>query len=758
MDLLKNGIAVARIAALLLSFPAWGQPLAASSLASPDVAAKKALVVGINQYQTGPPEASRRPYLLNLSGAVNDARAIADLLSARGYEVQMLLDAQATREAILAAIASHLESAARPGADLVFYFAGHGSQVATSDPWEPDGLAETLVPADAAAGTPDLRDDQLRAHLWPLLERGARLTLVLDACHSGSLREIPTGARSRFAEPSPIPAGPSGTRPLPPLTDGDALILAAAQADQSAFENGDGSHGVFSHALLQVLGSAGSNETAAETLRRIQGLLMARGKDQRPVIAGSTARHSQPLFASPAAGPDARSGDPKAVVIAANGREIELEGGSALGFRSGDRLFREGAWIVLEKVGPVRSTGFLEHGSEVQTGQLFTRQRRGRSALPDLTLLVPESRLSASQLLDLAKLLEIRLRQHGHWSADPEREIPTHTLRFERERWLLVSRRGEIAPQGDLDGPAIEKLAKTLPTGSKVLLQLPLPAGGAAQLGLGPDSALAAIATVDGLDGNPDYLLIGRRDGEHLVFRFSRGIVAAEPHRAQLPIETREVRYPPRDEFGEDLAQLARRLAGYRFWMTLEGAPEDLPPYRLALRNPASGGTIGPLEGSGDNDAQLPRIQVGEKLGFALVGPRNISELQQRYLYVMMLAADGSRKLLYPNNQARGENRLPKEHRELERTGILPFGNQPEIRITEPLGRETYLLLSTTEPLSDPSVLDEEGVRTARPDDDPLVRWFLSLGSGQRSGAMAAPVSWSVDRLTVEVVAAGPAS
>src|SRR5512134_402823 len=80
-------------------------------------APRRALVIGNSSYAVG---ALRNP--------ANDARAIAGELRRQGFEVTLGLDLG--REEMLAAIGAYADSIARSKAVALFYFAGHGLQLA----------------------------------------------------------------------------------------------------------------------------------------------------------------------------------------------------------------------------------------------------------------------------------------------------------------------------------------------------------------------------------------------------------------------------------------------------------------------------------------------------------------------------------------------------------------------------------------------------------------------------------------------------
>ena len=92
---------------------------------------------------------------------------------------------------------------ARPGDQVVVLLAGHGSQQPDHEqpgkPFdEPDGLDEVFLPADAGPWDPDKEviknavvDDEIRDWARKIVDRGAALWLIVDACHSGTgLRAI----------------------------------------------------------------------------------------------------------------------------------------------------------------------------------------------------------------------------------------------------------------------------------------------------------------------------------------------------------------------------------------------------------------------------------------------------------------------------------------------------------------------------------------------------------------------------------------
>lgn len=135
------------------------------------MAAKKALIVGINYTGTGN----------DLRGCLNDARNMDAMLQARGFETEMVLETDATTAGIKAALA-RLVKGAVPGDTLVFHYSGHGSQMPSK--LEADGFEEIICPIDLNWTTRVIADKDLKKVFDPV-PNGVNVTLILDCCHSG---------------------------------------------------------------------------------------------------------------------------------------------------------------------------------------------------------------------------------------------------------------------------------------------------------------------------------------------------------------------------------------------------------------------------------------------------------------------------------------------------------------------------------------------------------------------------------------------
>lgn len=83
-----------------------------------------------------------------------------------------------------------LVAGCRPGDSLVFHYSGHGSQQRNYNGDEVDGFDETLCPLDFETRGM-IVDDEINETIVRPLPRGAKLHAIIDACHSGTMLDLP---------------------------------------------------------------------------------------------------------------------------------------------------------------------------------------------------------------------------------------------------------------------------------------------------------------------------------------------------------------------------------------------------------------------------------------------------------------------------------------------------------------------------------------------------------------------------------------
>lgn len=224
----------------------------------------RALLVSISRY----PESSGWEHI----HAYNDAILACSLLATCGYaetNIISLADEHATKRSILSAL-KKLCADTRLGDYLYLHFSCHGQQMMDDNGDEEDGLDEALIPYDALfwytpgkyEGENHLRDDELGHYLNSLRRKaGAQghITMVLDACHSGTGNRLPKaddyirGTSYIFAPDDYIPTEGKhqelSLRLIKSPELAPTLVISACLADEINYEYFDSSRSRYSGLL-----------------------------------------------------------------------------------------------------------------------------------------------------------------------------------------------------------------------------------------------------------------------------------------------------------------------------------------------------------------------------------------------------------------------------------------------------------------------------------------------------------------------------
>ncbi|WP_077961397.1 caspase family protein [Ensifer adhaerens] len=259
-------------------FSRLGALVCVTALAAPALAADRALLIGVGNYENLPAR-----FVLN--GPRNDLRAMQALLTDRlGFDassIRVLQDEQATRAEILASMNTWLVDGTKPGDRVYLYFSGHGLQVKDTDGDEADGLDEALAPFDIAEGGTDwqgaILDDEVDGMLGRL--NGRAVTMVVDACYSSAVSHLRVedsaagieGARF-LPRPGAKPVEQALTRGIridlavidkPQLVDAGVTAWSAAAPYQVVWDDvrlpAPDRHGVFTSAFI-----AGQMDSSAD--------------------------------------------------------------------------------------------------------------------------------------------------------------------------------------------------------------------------------------------------------------------------------------------------------------------------------------------------------------------------------------------------------------------------------------------------------------------------------------------------------------
>lgn len=190
---------------------------------------RKALLVGCNYPGTK----------AELRGCINDIERMAGVICQMyGFQnhpgaLMMLRDdgrgqGMPTRQAILSGLRWLVEGA-QPGDCFFFHFSGHGAQQEDPNYAEEDGYDETICPCDFnSAGM--IVDDEIFDLIVAPLPSGAKLTAVMDCCHSGTGMDLPFNLENgRFFEED-----------NPCHSQGDVMMISGCQDEQCSSDGGGG--------------------------------------------------------------------------------------------------------------------------------------------------------------------------------------------------------------------------------------------------------------------------------------------------------------------------------------------------------------------------------------------------------------------------------------------------------------------------------------------------------------------------------------
>jgi hypothetical protein len=701
-------------------------------------------------------QGSSRGSWTDLDGAVNDAVAFRELLVARfGFrraDIVLLTNSEATRDGILGTWRAHLVSQAQPGDIAVLFYAGHGSQVRNSRTDEPDGMDESLVPADSYKGASDIRDKELNRLFNAAIDKGVSLTVIVDSCHSGSIaRGLPRPEKSRYLPPDerdvadPPDAGPTSE-------ERGALILSAAQDNQLAGETSDESdnaHGAFSLALLKTLQTTPPTTTAQDVFLKVKARMQSEGRMQEPVLAGTPERRQRPLFEGTIIGAGATR---IAVLRKAPPNAVTLQGGLAVGLR--ERCELRAITAPGERPRPrlkvTRVTGLASAEAEpiegnadaISVGDIFEVDRWVAGDSP-LRVWWPSSLPSRAQLEEaVGRLSTLQGSPALDWVEDPTATSPTHVLAWDGTGWQLSGadkfyRLGATPSTGEV----LKRLKASL-TRPRLFLQIPPDRELAAELRLGEGSVNDGVR-IPLKPTDAHYLLTGRVKGVQTEYAW------LIPNLTQGDGSSGAFALPVRTDWLRTAAALEEAVLGLhrlRGWLQLESPVNPgLFPYHLGLRNAKTGD----IRADGV-------IRAGESYGLVLrAEPKELERgVEQRYVYVFNIDSFGNGTLLFPSASGGNvENRVPYESATAEGfRSEIKLGKSRVFEVGPPFGMDTYILLSTVQPIPDPTVLQFRGVRRrggSSGGESSLARLLASVGSPRRGSPVEEPSDWSIDRLSV---------
>jgi hypothetical protein len=763
---------------------------------------RSALLISVDTYAhpntdlkvpAGAPQTGRyEPQLTypNLKGPSHDVAAMRTLLTSEKFgfpnddkHIHVLLNEQATHDAILQAMEQYLVRDPKPGDTVVFFISAHGSLRA--DPKghgqlynldgtgrSPSDVENTIVPYDWYLGHDDIFSRDLRHIFNQAADRNIHVTAIFDACHSGSLARGPLNPflvpRDFDFDPRPMPPDPypaeAAATPPESRADNPVLVLSAAQKEQLAMDVQDAvpPHGLFTNALIETLQALPSNRPSADVFKRlVVAMEVAPGAThQQPELDTSVTRRQQPLF-----GGIAGSGPPTAAIVSADAAGIVLDIGAAADIGPGSEFTQltesKGVRAVLrvsDSVGVARSKAAVisPPGATVHARDVVELTKWVPAARPTLSFYAGASNPSSVEIQDA---LNVVRSAHLNFAADPSRDRWTHHLTWDGSRWTLATHaQSAAAAPGKRDKPIVlgakfsPSALKKIPPAGVVWFDPPLPRESASAL-LVPENGTPPSAAVLTSDRTQAMYLIGgtladagisyawfKRSDMDAEVQTPNGSGAGCSPNSPYPLRTDWVTPQAKPELA--LSDSAVQLARLNGWLKLGSSSltgqADFP-YRFTLRRVSENQDV--IDGGTTYDQATYEP--------ALVGSRKAA-VSPRWVYVLSIDCQGKGVLLFPYEGA-PSGQFPTEEEKLDRI-LLP---DDHIVVGNPLGTDTYLMLTTSTQLANPYALEFKGVVTrggAVKVEDPLEELLDSTSAGTRAATRPAPTNWSIQMLQTQSV------
>lgn len=715
----------------------------------------RALLIGIDKYAqsagTEISNESERTSWPDLEGSKNDARAMKSLLQLRyGFkngDIIELYDNQATRNAILKSL-NLLLSNSKQGDIAFIYYAGHGSQQKNSKSIEADKKDESIVPSDAwRKGVADIRDKEQARIYNAFLDKGVKLTVIMDCCHSGSMSrgaifyQLP---KYRYIAVNKYDANDASNPVAPEVREGDNfLMISASQDNEMAEEQQDDykiPHGAFTLALMQAINQQPIDASVYNLLTSIRAILKSNGKKQEPQLAGSLPRSKQTLL-----GITKGTLSDKLLVPAtkiSNGN-VEFLAGFALGLNKGNELTMLNDPSVVIQIDSVtgisRSLGKIIKGKlmSVRAGSLFEVTNWVSPPGAMLKIFIPPTEFQYTDIIRLATWCkQIKSSVTVQWVTDLEKSEPDISLWYNMDS-LNANIDGRL--QRNIKAETANEIIN-IAQGKSLFFNLPSDVNLAGTL-MKKFRANKNISVVnDALEAS--YILYGTINEDGLPsYGLIRSQLSLKDTLESMPLQTgnfalKTASEEARNEVADSIYEYVGRLAKIRGWLNLAGPKSNNFPFHLAIFNI---NTKQEIEAKG--------YKVGDIVGLHLLANPNHTQISipVKYVYVFAIDSDGRMQLIFPNNNE--DNRIPAYAGDKMVTDKLIY----RYEVGDPVGTDNIFLLATDERLMNAAaIFQQDGIKRRAPANAGPIETLLNAGNEGSRGFGRTPANWSLLRLAVK--------
>jgi hypothetical protein len=351
--------------------------------------------------------------------------------------------------------------------------------------------------------------------------------------------------------------------------------------------------------------------------------------------------------------------------------------------------------------------------------------------------------------------------------SDPAEEAYTDVLSWNGSAWIVTHAGGDAAAQpghftfffGKKTGPAnlgtqisAAALKSHVAPTAKLWANLP-PShelAAAVKLGDANSTAQAAASVTDA-----GYVLAGSIiKGDAGYTWFHKNEYASVPHPAATPDHSPGCSatspYPVRTDWvadgssaGATLNDYSQRLAKVHGWLQLSNnaaaGASEANYFKL---------TLVPMTTTSPVDINAV-VKQNEQYRLALKSDGSVKD--PRWIYILDIDCHGKGSLIYPLNYS--ENQYPSEG---DSGDVVVLRHAPTLKVGAPYGIDTMVLLSTAQPLPDPSVLNFDGVArgATRGASNPLQQLLSRASSGSRglNAEVEVPTDWGIETQSLRSV------
>lgn len=719
---------------------------------------QRALIIGIDKYNPPTGQPTRSPFA-DLNGAKNDALSIYSLITSRfnfpQKNITTLLNDTATRDNIIVSL-NKLLSDCKQGDIAFFFYAGHGSQVLNKKSREADQRDESIVPADYwKEGVKDIRDKELATIFNLFLDKGIKLTVIMDCCHSGSLTRGPGSdeMKTRYmAEPGYFVEDESIPEPPEKRPGNNFLVIGACQDSELAKEQTDDDntpHGALTTALLEALKQQSINAAVSDLFASVRAIIKSNGFKQEPVMGAGQERQQQTLFGIS----KGILKDKCIVAVSAIYDDfIELQGGTSIGIYKQTELVKLSGNDTIAKLrvdsilSITQCLASVVKGNkrDIHGGDLFEVSNWISSGAPLIKFYIPENSFSSSAISGFIKVSdELKQKSGSVFITDLERTDPFTSIYFNKD--ICYAKKG-ITKESPIKIVNTNTLLPYCVKDSTVFFELPA-------------ATIFSQAIISKLASNKSFMLVKKAaDANYTLYGtiinglpaygFRKIQTSAADSLGAMPVQTNAILLNDNTEKAmnntiDSLYLFALRLSKLRGWMHMSGplGGKSVFPYHLEL-----------FRNNSDKGITNGNYRIGDDIMIKLVANKDYLAYAGiiRYIYIFYLDRNGNMSLLFPppgdGNQI---NQYPKYDNNKNMIPTTSF-DILKFKVEPPGSFDNYFLLATEDAIPVPeNIFNQQGVYSKRGITDHPLSDLLETGN---EGSTRAPKklarNWSLQRLS----------